>query len=60
MAAIKILSVDDEEEIEFLMKQYFRRKMRSGEYEFFFAHNGVEGLTMLYDHPDIDIILCDL
>ena len=60
MAAIKILSVDDEEEIEFLMKQYFRRKMRSGEYEFFFAHNGVEGLTMLYDHPDIDIILCDI
>ena len=40
MAAIKFLSVDDEEEIEFLMKQYFRRKISSGEYEFFFAHNG--------------------
>ena len=47
MATVKLLSVDDEEEIEFLMKQFFRRKIRSGEYEFFFAHNGVEGLKVL-------------
>ena len=60
MAAIRILSVDDEEEIEFLITQFFRRKIRSGEYEFFFAHNGVEGLTALHDHPDIEIILCDI
>ena len=60
MAAIKFLSVDDEEQIEFLMKQYFRRKIRGGEYEFFFARNGVEGLKILHDHPDIDIILCDI
>ena len=60
MAAIKFLSVDDEEQIEFLMKQYFRRKIRGGEYEFFFARNGVEGLKVLHDHPDIDIILCDI
>ena len=60
MAAIRILSVDDEEEIEFLITQFFRRKIRSGEYEFFFAHNGVEGLSALHDHPDIEIILCDI
>ena len=60
MTVRKILSVDDEEEIEFLMKQYFRRKIRSGEYEFFFASTGVEGLAVLHDHPDIDIILCDI
>ena len=60
MAAIRILSVDDEEEIEFLITQFFRRKIRSGEYEFFFAHNGVEGLAALHDHPDIEIILCDI
>jgi sigma-B regulation protein RsbU (phosphoserine phosphatase) len=60
MAAIKILSVDDEEQIEFLMKQFFRRKIRSGEYEFFFAHDGVEGLKVLQEHPDIEIILCDI
>lgn len=60
MTVRKILSVDDEEEIEFLMKQYFRRKIRSGEYEFFFANTGVEGLAVLNEHPDIDIILCDI
>ena len=60
MAAIKLLSVDDEEQIEFLMKQFFRRKIRSGEYEFFFAHDGVEGLKVLQEHPDIEIILCDI
>ena len=42
------------------MKQFFRRKIRSGEYEFFFAHDGVEGLKVLQEHPDIEIILCDI
>ena len=60
MEAIKILSVDDEAPIELLMKQYFRRKIRSGEYEFFFARNGREALSVLNDHPDIGIILCDI
>lgn len=47
MAAIKILSVDDEAPIELLMKQYFRRKIRAGEYEFLFARNGLEALAVL-------------
>lgn len=57
---IKILSVDDEAPIELLLKQFFRRKIRSGEYEFFFARNGVEALAVLDEHPDIEIILCDI
>ena len=32
--AIKILSVDDEQDLEALLTQYFRRKIRKGEYEF--------------------------
>ena len=60
MAAIKILSVDDEAPLELLMKQYFRRKIRNGEYEFFFAHNGLEALSILYNNPDIEIILSDI
>jgi sigma-B regulation protein RsbU (phosphoserine phosphatase) len=39
---VKILSVDDELDLELLLTQYFRRKIRKGEYEFFFAHNGIE------------------
>lgn len=60
MAAIKILSVDDEAPLELLMKQYFRRKIRNGEYEFFFAHNGLEALSILYNNPDIEIVLSDI
>ena len=58
--AVKILSVDDETDLELLLTQYFRRKIRKGEYEFFFAHNGLEALQMLLKHPDIDIILSDI
>lgn len=42
--AIKILSVDDEQDLEALLTQYFRRKIRKGEYEFSFAHNWLGGV----------------
>ena len=58
--AVKILSVDDENDLELLLTQYFRRKIRNGEYEFFFAHNGLEALQVLLKHPDISIILSDI
>ena len=58
--AIKILSVDDEQDLEVLLSQYFRRKIRKGEYEFAFAHNGLEALEILLAHPDFDIILSDI
>ena len=57
---IKILSVDDEMDLELLLTQYFRRKIRKGEYEFVFAHNGLEALAMMVKHPDIEIILSDI
>ena len=58
--AVKILSVDDEVDLELLLTQFFRRKIRKGEYEFLFAHNGLEALQILLKHPDIDIILSDI
>ena len=57
---VKILSVDDEMDLELLLNQYFRRKIRKGEYEFYFAHNGLEALTILLNQKDIDIILSDI
>ena len=57
---VKILSVDDEMDLELLLTQYFRRKIRKGEYEFFFAHNGLEAIALLYKNPDIEIILSDI
>ncbi len=58
--AVKILSVDDENDLELLLTQYFRRKIRKGEYDFHFAHNGLEALTMLLKEKDFDIILSDI
>lgn len=60
MSAIKIMSVDDEAPMESMIKQFFRRKIRSGEYEFYFARNGVEALDILNSTPDIEIILLDI
>ncbi len=60
MTPVKILSVDDEMDLELLLTQYFRRKIRKGEYEFFFAHNGLEALTVLLREKDINIILSDI
>ena len=58
--AVKILSVDDESDLELLLTQYFRRKIRKGEYEFSFAHNGLEALALLVKNKDYDIILSDI
>jgi sigma-B regulation protein RsbU (phosphoserine phosphatase) len=58
--ATKILSVDDEQDLEILLTHYFRRKIRKGDYEFKFAHNGLEALKLMIEEPDFDIILSDI
>jgi sigma-B regulation protein RsbU (phosphoserine phosphatase) len=57
---VKILSVDDEQDMEILLSQYFRRKIKKGEYEFTFARNGLEALQLILSQPDFDIILSDI
>ncbi|MGZ3873424.1 MAG: adenylate/guanylate cyclase domain-containing protein [Mucilaginibacter sp.] len=56
----KILVVDDEVDLELLVKQKFRRKIRENVYEFVFAQNGEEALERVKEHPDLDIILSDI
>ena len=56
----KILVVDDEPDLEPLMRQRMRRDVRSGKYTFEFAHNGVEALEMLKEHEDIDMVISDI
>ncbi len=56
----KILVVDDEADLELLIKQKFRRKIRENAYEFIFAGNGQEALDRLREHPDTDIVLSDI
>ncbi len=56
----KILVVDDEEDLEVLVRQKFRRKIRENVYEFVFARNGAEALEQVQAHPDLDIVLSDI
>ena len=56
----KILVVDDEPDLEHLVRQRMRREIRSGKYRFVFAHNGVEALDLLNEEQDIDMVLSDI
>lgn len=56
----KILVVDDETDLEVLIKQKFRQKIREREYEFVFAGNGKNALEQLEQHGDVDVVLSDI
>jgi len=56
----KILVVDDEVDLEVLIKQKFRKQIRQNEYEFVFAINGKDALEKLVAIPDMDIVLSDI
>ena len=56
----KILVVDDEPDLEILVRQKFRRRIRRGEFEFTFAQNGLEALERLSENPELEMILSDI
>ncbi|OCQ99651.1 hybrid sensor histidine kinase/response regulator [Oscillatoriales cyanobacterium USR001] len=56
----KILFVDDEQSLEYLISQTFRKNIRMERWQLFFARNGVEALEKLKEHPDMDIVLTDI
>ena len=56
----KILVADDETDLEMLIKQKFRQKIREQQYEFIFAKNGNDALDKIRQHPDVDIVLSDI
>lgn len=56
----KILVVDDEEDLQVLIQQKFRQKIRQQEYEFIFAINGRHALEQLQAHKDVDLVLSDI
>jgi class 3 adenylate cyclase/CheY-like chemotaxis protein len=56
----KILVADDEADLEVLIKQKFRQKIREQQYEFVFAINGNDALEKIKQNPDIDIVLSDI
>lgn len=56
----KILVVDDEPDLQMLMLQKFRSKVRNKEYEFLFAENGVEALEKIRSHNDLSLVMSDI
>src|SRR5476651_1951304 len=56
----KILIVDDEPDVEVLMKQRFRKQIREKKFTLSFGHNGVEALDMLSQDPEIRLVISDI
>ena len=56
----KILVVDDEPDLEDLIKQTFRRQIKEGSIAFGFARDGIEALAALAANPDYDMVVSDI
>lgn len=55
-----ILVVDDEPDLEALVLQKFRRRIRDGAVAFLFAHDGIEALASIEQHPHVDMVVSDI
>lgn len=58
--AVKILVVDDETDMEPMIRQKFRRHIRENTFDFEFASNGLEALEKIVEFPEIGIVLSDI
>ncbi len=57
---VKILVVDDETDMEPMIRQKFRRHIRENTFDFEFASNGLEALEKIREFPEIGIVLSDI
>lgn len=55
-----ILVVDDEPDLEVLIRQRFRRRIRKKELAFIFARDGVQALEALDKHEEVELIMTDI
>jgi len=60
MTTSVILVVDDEPDLEALVLQKFRRQIREGAVSFVFAHDGLEALQSIEQHPHVDLVISDI
>jgi CheY-like chemotaxis protein len=58
---MKILVVDDEQDIKTLFEQRFRKEIRNGDFSFAFAISGEEALSYMHKHEhEVVLILSDI
>lgn len=60
MKPAKILVVDDEMDLERLIKQRFRKKIIAKQLDFVFVKNGVEAINKLQTKDAVDMVLTDI
>jgi len=56
----KVLVVDDEPDVQVLIRQRFRQHIRRKQYDFLFAENGLVAIEQLTRNPDVDVVLSDI
>jgi CheY-like chemotaxis protein len=56
----RILVVDDEPDVEPLLTQRFRRRVRAGEFDLVFEADGEAALNRLSADPAFDVVLSDI
>lgn len=56
----EILVVDDEADLELLVRHNFRKQIASGELKFHFAGDGEQALQSLYKHAGIELVITDI
>jgi adenylate cyclase len=56
----QILVVDDEPDLEALIQQKFRHKIREGAVAFLFARDGVEALALIKANGAVDMVVTDI
>ncbi len=54
---MKVMVVDDEEDIQSLFKQRFRKELKAGQIEFHFALSAEAALDYLENHKEASIVL---
>ena len=59
---MKLLIVDDEQDVQWLFEKRFRREQRSGELDMHFAYSGEEALTLLQQARmnDLKLVMTDI
>lgn len=57
---VHILVVDDEADLELLIRRKFRSQIQNQEFNFYFANNGRSALAVMEARPEIEIVLADL
>lgn len=57
---MKVMVVDDEADVRLLFEQRFRKEIRAGLIEFYFALSAADALTFLENHEEDVLILSDI